>query len=232
MVDPDTTRSNSSKALPISQPGRHTSAIFRSSHHQLPTGGSVGSLPRNALPHPTTGQLIDKRVALYKTEMCRTWEETGVCKYGAKCQFAHDRRELRALPRHPRYKTEICKTFWQQGTCPYGKRCCFIHDEYEAKPVNDEESFSISRSLQNDSAPISIPNFESRILQRLNLGDLIGEGSLISDDTHSDHSVSLKFGQWSREMMDVHSPELEVEEESVVDVASHLPRDIAELLGD
>jgi Zinc finger C-x8-C-x5-C-x3-H type (and similar) len=77
------------------------------------------------------GGSYDKRIVLYKTEMCRTFEETGLCRYGIKCQFAHDKSELRQVARHPRYKTEICKTYWQLGTCPYGKRCCFIHNESE-----------------------------------------------------------------------------------------------------
>lgn len=79
---------------------------------------------------------FDKRIVLYKTEMCRTFEETGLCRYGTKCQFAHDRCELRQVARHPRYKTEICKTYWQLGTCPYGKRCCFIHNESEVSNVH------------------------------------------------------------------------------------------------
>lgn len=84
--------------------------------------------------HSTT---MDKKIVLYKTEMCRTFEETGTCKYGVKCQFAHDPAEIRAIPRHPRYKTEICKTFWQLGNCPYGKRCCFIHTENELRGKSD-----------------------------------------------------------------------------------------------
>ncbi|KAJ3118556.1 hypothetical protein HDU96_000508 [Phlyctochytrium bullatum] len=68
-----------------------------------------------------------KKVNLYKTELCRSWEETGDCRYGAKCQFAHSMEELRVVERHPKYKTQMCKTFWEKGTCPYGKRCCFIH---------------------------------------------------------------------------------------------------------
>ncbi|RGB31261.1 hypothetical protein C1646_627246, partial [Rhizophagus diaphanus] len=68
-----------------------------------------------------------KKATLYKTEMCRNWEERGSCRYGTKCQFAHSETELRKVQHHPKYKTEICKTFWQNGTCPYGKRCCFIH---------------------------------------------------------------------------------------------------------
>ena len=72
---------------------------------------------------------LPKKISLYKTELCRTFEETGFCRYGVKCQFAHDKSELRIIPRHPRYKTEICRTFWELGNCPYGKRCCFIHLE-------------------------------------------------------------------------------------------------------
>ncbi|EPZ35454.1 hypothetical protein O9G_004658 [Rozella allomycis CSF55] len=75
---------------------------------------------------------VSKKISLYKTELCRTFEETGFCRYGTKCQFAHDMSELRSVARHPRYKTEICKTFWEQGNCPYGKRCCFIHTERPA----------------------------------------------------------------------------------------------------
>lgn len=68
-----------------------------------------------------------KQHSLYKTELCRSWEETGTCRYGNKCQFAHGISELRDVPRHPKYKTEICCTFATTGTCPYGRRCRFIH---------------------------------------------------------------------------------------------------------
>ena len=81
------------------------------------------------LQPPLASSIIPKKISLYKTELCRTFEETGYCRYGTKCQFAHDRGELRVIPRHPRYKTEICRTFWEHGNCPYGKRCCFIHLE-------------------------------------------------------------------------------------------------------
>jgi hypothetical protein len=102
--------------------------------------------------------VTDKRIALYKTEICRTFEETGQCRYGLKCQFAHHMGELRMAPKHPRYKTEICRTYWESGTCPYGKRCCFIHNE---SSIN--ESGKIAASL-----PVSCsPNTESRILGRL-----------------------------------------------------------------
>jgi len=65
--------------------------------------------------------------SLYKTELCRSFCETGICRYGHKCQFAHGQPELRILLRHPKYKTEKCKTFVTSGNCPYGPRCRFIH---------------------------------------------------------------------------------------------------------
>ncbi|KAM6958768.1 mRNA decay activator protein ZFP36 [Aplochiton taeniatus] len=67
--------------------------------------------------------------ARYKTELCRGFQERGICKYGAKCQFAHGEAELRGLNRHPKYKTEACRTFYHFGYCPYGARCHFIHEE-------------------------------------------------------------------------------------------------------
>lgn len=69
----------------------------------------------------------------YKTELCRPFEESGSCKYGDKCQFAHGMHELRNLTRHPKYKTELCRTFHTTGFCPYGPRCHFIHNSEETK---------------------------------------------------------------------------------------------------
>ncbi|KAF8796013.1 mRNA decay activator protein ZFP36L1 like protein [Argiope bruennichi] len=43
----------------------------------------------------------------YKTELCRPFEESGTCKYGDKCQFAHGLGELRTLTRHPKYKRTL-----------------------------------------------------------------------------------------------------------------------------
>lgn len=51
----------------------------------------------------------DKKKTLYKTEICRSYEETGKCKFDDRCLFAHGKEELREVKRHPRYKTEICR---------------------------------------------------------------------------------------------------------------------------
>lgn len=36
----------------------------------------------------------NKRPELYKTELCRSYSEFGVCKYGLRCQYAHGLEEL------------------------------------------------------------------------------------------------------------------------------------------
>ncbi|KAG5350854.1 hypothetical protein C0989_009024 [Termitomyces sp. Mn162] len=97
-------------------------------------GSGVAAGPLSS-PTTTNGQgpsANNRKLGLYKTELCRSWEEKGTCRYGSKCQFAHGEDELRKVARHPKYKTEICRTFWVSGTCPYGKRCCFIHTELPA----------------------------------------------------------------------------------------------------
>ncbi|KAG7478920.1 mRNA decay activator protein ZFP36L1-like [Solea senegalensis] len=89
---------------------------------------SISSTTSSASRLPAPSPHISTR---YKTELCRTFEESGTCKYGAKCQFAHGMDELRGLNRHPKYKTEPCRTFHTIGFCPYGARCHFIHNADE-----------------------------------------------------------------------------------------------------
>ncbi|KAL2095630.1 hypothetical protein ACEWY4_007778 [Coilia grayii] len=85
----------------------------------------------------------------YKTELCRSFQENGSCKYGNKCQFAHGEAELRSLYRHPKYKTEACRTFYNFGYCPYGTRCHFIHEEKLTSAMNQK----------NQAHPSSNPRF-------------------------------------------------------------------------
>jgi len=112
------------------------------------------------------------RQNLYKTELCLSWAETGACRYGAKCQFAHGKHELRPVLRHPKYKTEICKTFNTTGQCPYGKRCRFVHQLNELRaptetsgleqeiPVaeEDETTAEIQRKLNELNLSLLAPD--------------------------------------------------------------------------
>lgn len=66
----------------------------------------------------------------YKTEMCKSWLDTGFCVYGNKCRFAHGKNELFQKPLGGiKYKQKDCNSFKQTGVCMYGKRCNFKHDE-------------------------------------------------------------------------------------------------------
>ncbi|XP_026087190.1 mRNA decay activator protein ZFP36L1-like [Carassius auratus] len=98
----------------------------------------------------------------YKTELCRTYEESATCKYGAKCQFAHGTEELRGLNRHPKYKTEPCRTFHTIGFCPYGARCHFIHnaDEQNGLPENTKSIRARPQLRQS----VSFSGFSSQTL--------------------------------------------------------------------
>ena len=84
----------------------------------------------------------------YKTELCRSWTETGHCKYDEKCQFAHGQSDLRSVRRHPKYKTELCRSFHATNLCPYGVRCMFIHNVEKDK----EKLISMNQQKQQQAA--------------------------------------------------------------------------------
>ncbi|BGP37360.1 hypothetical protein JCM10450v2_001269 [Rhodotorula kratochvilovae] len=115
----------------------------------------MASVQRSAmgavLPGPSPN---NRKLALYKTELCRSWDERSGCRYGIKCQFAHGVHELREIVRHPKFKSEICRTFWQQGACPYGKRCCFIHAMPDASsPLSSPRKDSVASSRAASPRP-------------------------------------------------------------------------------
>jgi hypothetical protein len=83
-------------------------------------------------PNPANANLpprhLNKRTnTLYKTEMCRNWNEVGDCRYGRSCQFAHGQKELRVVARHGQWKTKTCMA-WLHGGCTYGSRCCYARE--------------------------------------------------------------------------------------------------------
>jgi len=89
---------------------------------------------------------------LFKTEMCRSWTETGSCRYGNKCQFAHGKEQIRQVVRHPKYKTKMCTNFCENGSCPYGVRCRFIHDQTKGNFQGlDIESLLMMQGLSETS---------------------------------------------------------------------------------
>ncbi len=66
----------------------------------------------------------------FKTELCKTFSDTGFCAYGNKCRFAHGKDELfDRMASHPKYRKSDCLTFHTEGFCNYGPRCHFRHNE-------------------------------------------------------------------------------------------------------
>jgi len=101
------------------------------------------------------------RQSLYKTELCRSFSETGSCRYGHKCQFAHGEHELRAILRHPKYKTEYCKRFSTTGACPYGSRCRFIHPGVHngwSSWDSDDDEKNLQQNVLDDDEIIEVQN--------------------------------------------------------------------------
>eukprot|EP00066_Takifugu_rubripes_P027176 XP_011616442.1 PREDICTED: LOW QUALITY PROTEIN: zinc finger protein 36, C3H1 type-like 1 [Takifugu rubripes] len=119
------------------------------------------SVPPHCTPAPPPPPLQFLPSSRYKTELCRSFTESGFCKYGGKCQFAHGAEELRDLNRHPKYKTEPCRTFHTIGFCPYGVRCHFVHNGDEEKPFSRSSSFS--SSFSSSSSAMQQPPSSSRM---------------------------------------------------------------------
>lgn len=146
--------------------------------------GGPPTSPTCAATTPTSPpSSVAQNSSRYKTELCRPFEESGTCKYGDKCQFAHGGHELRTLARHPKYKTELCRTFHTAGFCPYGPRCHFIHN-------SDESRKSLLTNI-NPSRPkaLSVGSFGSLG----SAGDLSPPSSPLYDDAFYAAAPSTAF---------------------------------------
>jgi len=165
-------------ALPVEQPTKKEQEIEPIPSDSAPSALSwvqKDSVPNPWLPQVPTDQAAIKKVSkevkptieeelskqsLYKTELCRSFSETGVCRYGHKCQFAHGEHELRAILRHPKYKTEFCKRFATTGNCPYGSRCRFIHPgangNWSTSWTDDDEDNENDEALSENLQELSI----------------------------------------------------------------------------
>ncbi|XP_059448181.1 uncharacterized protein LOC132179467 isoform X3 [Corylus avellana] len=60
--------------------------------------------------------------SLYKTDICRSWEDSGRCRHGNKCQFAHGKEELRPTRFPAKNKSETHKPYCVFGTGTYGPK--------------------------------------------------------------------------------------------------------------
>lgn len=73
-----------------------------------------------------------------KTELCKNYQLTGMCKFGDTCSFAHGEHELAPkMHLHTKFKTRPCQKFFREGYCSYGIRCQYVHDEI--KDIDDTQ---------------------------------------------------------------------------------------------
>ncbi|KAI9355134.1 hypothetical protein DFJ73DRAFT_826305 [Zopfochytrium polystomum] len=106
---------------------------------QAPPPKSLSSKPSQVAQKASSpkARKEPKQKTLWKTEFCNSWRETGECRFGQNCDFAHSEEELRVVERPANWKTKPCLNFFTNGYCQYGRRCGFIH-QGEPTPVTVE----------------------------------------------------------------------------------------------
>jgi len=140
-------------------PSPYLQRISNKSSPLLGASGKKSDLEKKA----TLQQQVNLTGSRYKTELCRPFQESGTCKYGDRCQFAHGVEEIRTLVRHPKYKTELCRTFHSTGFCPYGPRCHFVHNPEEAREAVKSAAKFRKDSKNKDQSPPLSPSVDSGI---------------------------------------------------------------------
>ena len=108
----------------------------------------------------------NRKLGLYKTELCRSWEEKGTCRYGAKCQFAHGEEELRKVQRHPKVRACLVSlaprlTFWLADVLTsfprspqYKTEICRVRVVYRSAAVTADFCFFLCR---HSGCPAPVP---------------------------------------------------------------------------
>jgi hypothetical protein len=105
----------------------------------------------------------------YKTEMCKSWSESGFCAYGNKCRFAHGKSELfEKIVACKNYKQKDCMSFFKNKYCCYGSRCHFRHQERKIQEMHRSYYNYLLCNLSNTSDNFGdIMELDSEILMLL-----------------------------------------------------------------
>lgn len=132
-------------------------------------------LIQNELNNLSHGQDSNRNMDRYKTEMCRNFQESGSCKFGERCWFAHGHQDLHSTVRHHKYKTQLCQEFHVTGVCHFGTRCHFIQEDKvsrqhvtsscgsSSESVQEFEMMSVSSGSTSSSVCSSSPPLSPRI---------------------------------------------------------------------
>jgi hypothetical protein len=134
----------------------------------------------------------------YKTELCRTFAESGTCVYGNKCRFAHGKEELfEKTVNHPKYKQKNCLSYFQNGYCIYGSCCHFKHNE---KKIDETQrtfytyllnliELNLNDKIKNQSGCF----FDEDDDSSLNIDQYKSTNSSVSNETTKNDSVVLEL---------------------------------------
>eukprot|EP00397_Hematodinium_sp_SG-2012_P016447 GEMP01016779.1.p1 GENE.GEMP01016779.1~~GEMP01016779.1.p1 ORF type:complete len:307 (+),score=29.59 GEMP01016779.1:332-1252(+) len=115
---------------------------------------------------PTAGGQEEKNPKkpslLYRTKKC-SYYESGSCKRGEKCAFAHGEANLRRAP--DLYKTQLCEAYLTTGACQNKATCSFAHGLAELQPMTlrneDSPTMHALQNLKRATEPFA-PNRDSK----------------------------------------------------------------------
>ncbi|TKY59527.1 Zinc finger protein 36, C3H1 type 3 [Spatholobus suberectus] len=106
--------------------------------------------------------------SVFKTEICRAWEESGNCRYNSKCQFAHGKEELHTgrLSTKSKSGAQTCsKSSIRAGSSTHGPSSRNVHQQNAAaepdhevttsQPTSPEPNHTLTNSnTSNDWSPL------------------------------------------------------------------------------
>jgi len=124
-------RVSSSAVFPVSDKLGSPLQHFQSSNQVSPDVKGRLKLPQDVSDRVDSDEFVPLDPEKYKTELCRSFQVHGSCKYSFRCNYAHGLGQLRSPSRHGKYKTRNCQSYHRTGFCRYGARCSFIHDPEE-----------------------------------------------------------------------------------------------------
>jgi len=184
---------------------------------------------------------LPKQKHLYKTVLCKQFMDTGECKFGERCHFAHGDVELRPPVKHPKYKTEKCRMFHETGLCPYGKECSFKHDEEDTSVNEVEDTSPVSNESKEAVSPMESENpWETGALS-LGLADFSSLSKAYNTNVRNDAATIRKLAENSRKdrtnnasskSRDYIYAMMALEADSSLNDDSSLTQDVASISGD
>ncbi|AOW07134.1 hypothetical protein B0I72DRAFT_136528 [Yarrowia lipolytica] len=129
MMQPNVHQANGMPPNGMPNPMAMQQPLANGMHMQgmMPQMAPVTPTAANAVPQQQPRRKANINSELYKTEMCSSFQKTGSCSYGEKCQFAHGEHELKNVDRPPKWRSKLCQNWLRTGTCAYNDRCCFKH---------------------------------------------------------------------------------------------------------